>query len=160
MKDRLDLRGGLVLRVTDRAGRLVDERRHRNRIVTSGRFLIAELFSEATSPPGPISHIGVGTDGEAPADDQEQLLSQRGERREISGLELERFDEGTDSDDEVSRVRVHLSAVFDFDEVNGDEPLREAASFNENGTMYNRVVFEPVTKTYAFKLTLLWEVVF
>jgi hypothetical protein len=160
MRDRLDPRGSLVLRVTDRSGRLVDERRHRNRIVLSGRQMIAELFSEATSPPGPISHMGVGTDGTPAADDQEDLLAQRDERREISERSVERVDEPTGSGEDVSRVRVNLTAVFDYDQANGDAPLREAASFNADGTMYNRVVFEPVTKTDAFKLTLLWEIVF
>ena len=42
------------------------------------------------------------------------------------------------------------------------EPLREAGVFNAatGGVMYNRVVFQDVTKTDAFKLTLLWDIVF
>ena len=161
MTEQLDPRGHVTLRLTDRAGRIVDERRHRNRIVLSGRFMIAELFSEATGPPEPISHIGVGTDGTTPADDHEALLAPRGERREISERSVERLTERT-REEELARVRVSLAAIFDFDDANGTEPLREAASFNaeDNGVMYNRVVFEPVTKTDAFKLTLLWEVVF
>jgi hypothetical protein len=63
---------------------------------------------------------------------------------------------------DVKRIRVGLTASFDFGEANGPEPLQEAGLFNAaaDGVMYNRVVFEPVTKTDAFKLTLLWEVVF
>ncbi len=162
MTDRLDTRGHVTLRLTDRAGRIVDERRRRNRIVLSGRFMIAELFSETTSPPGPISHIGVGTDGTTPADDHEALLAPRGARREITERDTERLTERTEDREEVVRVRVSLTAIFDYDDANGTEPLREAASFNgeEDGVMYNRVVFEPVTKTDAFRLTLLWEVVF
>jgi hypothetical protein len=52
--------------------------------------------------------------------------------------------------------------VFDFGEANGPEPLREAAIFTAaaDGTMYNRVVFDPVTKADTFKLTLIWDIVF
>ena len=50
----------------------------------------------------------------------------------------------------------------DFGDANGTAPLREAGIFTAetNGVMYNRVVFDPVTKTNAFKLTLLWDIVF
>ena len=63
----------------------------------------------------------------------------------------------------AGRIRVSLQAVFDFNEANDPAvPLREAAIFTAaaGGVMYNRVVFEPVTKTDAFKLTLLWDVIF
>ena len=52
--------------------------------------------------------------------------------------------------------------MFDFGDANGAEPFREAGIFTaENGgVMYNRVVFDAVTKTDAFKLTLLWDIVF
>jgi hypothetical protein len=40
--------------------------------------------------------------------------------------------------------------------------LREAGIFTavSGGVMYNRVVFDAVTKTNAFKLTLLWDITF
>ena len=62
----------------------------------------------------------------------------------------------------VRRVRVTLKTVFDFNEANGTDPLREAGIFNAatGGVMYNRVVFDPVSKTNAFKLTLIWDITF
>ena len=76
-------------------------------------------------------------------------------------MDYSEISEGT-GPDEVKRVRARLTAVFDFGDANGTEPLREAGIYTaENGgVMYNRVVFEPVTKTDAFKLTLLWDIVF
>jgi hypothetical protein len=61
------------------------------------------------------------------------------------------------------RLRVTLQTVFDFAEANDPSvPLREAGIFTAEtgGVMYNRVVFEPVTKTNAFRLTLFWEIIF
>ena len=63
----------------------------------------------------------------------------------------------------VKRTRLTLTAVFDFGEANDPAtPLSEAAIFTAAtaGVMYNRVVFAPVTKTNAFKLTLFWDIVF
>jgi hypothetical protein len=85
------------------------------------------------------------------------LRAQRGGRKEMGEVSYEEFPDGG-----VTRVRTRLTAEFDFDEANGNDPLREAGVFNqaEDGVMYNRVVFDPVTKTDAFKLTLIWDIVF
>jgi hypothetical protein len=62
----------------------------------------------------------------------------------------------------VKRIRASLQTIFDFNEANGAEPLREAGIFTAaaGGVMYNRVVFDPVTKSNNFKLTLIWDIVF
>jgi hypothetical protein len=62
----------------------------------------------------------------------------------------------------VKRIRVSLQCVFDFGEANGADPLREAGIFTaaSAGTIYNRVVFDPVTKANTFKLTLIWDILF
>jgi hypothetical protein len=59
-------------------------------------------------------------------------------------------------------VRAQVQTVFDYAEANGADPLREAAIFTAlaGGTMYNRVVFDPVTKTNTFRLTLIWDILF
>lgn len=160
MIENNDMRGRLTLRLTDAGGRVVHETRCANRIVTAGRQLVAELFTGQGATP--ISHIAVGTDGTAAADAQTGLSAERAPRKAISTVELAELVEKAGTPDEVHRVRVALTAVFDFGEANGAAPLREAGIFNtaDGGDMYNRVVFEPVTKTDAFKLTLLWDVVF
>jgi hypothetical protein len=102
--------------------------------------------------------MAVGTGANAPADTDAALQAQRSDRKAITSNVLTQF-----LDSGVSRIRVSLQAVFDFNEANDPAvPLREAAIFTAaaGGVMYNRVVFEPVTKTDAFKLTLLWDVIF
>jgi hypothetical protein len=159
MNEDQEMRGRLTLRVSDGEGRTLYERPQKNRIVTSGRMLVAHLFGgvESGATPTQVTHMAVGTNGTAPADGDQALKSQRSGRKEIGEVGYEEFPEGG-----VARVRARLTAEFDFDEANGNDPLREAGVFNEaeDGVMYNRVVFDPVTKTDAFKLTLIWDIVF
>jgi hypothetical protein len=164
MNEVMDMRGSVVLLATDREGAVVFERREHNRIVKTGRDLVARLFAGApgTTQPTKVTHMAVGTDGTDPNDDQTALLKERPARDGAPRKAIEdvAFAEFTDAG--VKRVRVTLKAVFDFDEANGPEPLREAAVFNaaSGGVMYNRVTFKDVTKTNAFKLTLLWDITF
>lgn len=159
MDEKHGMNGSLTLRVSDREGRTIYERPHKNHIVTSGRMLVARMFGGVSSgkPPTQVTHMAVGTNGDEPEDGDAALKAQRDGRKAISEVGYEEFDDG-----ETRRVRVRLTAEFDFDEANGGVPLREAGVFNAatGGVMYNRVVFPGVTKTNAFKLTLIWDIVF
>lgn len=163
LRESNEMRGALTMQVTDRQGLLVYEMRQKNRIVTSGRSLVAQLFAGVAGgvPPSQVTHMGVGTNATAPGDGDGALKAERAPRRAISSVDYSEISEGAGAD-EVKRVRARLTAVFDFGDANGTEPLREAGIFTAEtgGVMYNRVVFEPVTKTDAFKLTLLWDIVF
>jgi hypothetical protein len=142
----------------DREGRILLDRTHSNRIVKSGRQLVAQLYAGVTgTPPSKVSHMSVGTGGDAPTDDQTVLVAERA-RNPISAPIYTEIVDGTG----VKRVKVTLQTVFDFGEANGPDPLREAGIFTAAtaGTMYNRVVFDPVTKASTFKLTLIWDIVF
>jgi hypothetical protein len=163
--ESMDMRGRCTVQLTDLDGHVVHRREQDNRIVKSGRRLVAELFGGVSSgtPPTQVSHVAVGTDGTAPSDDDGGLQAQRGEPNPITEVSYTDFDEPTPSStDVVKRTRVSVTAVFDFDEANGSAPLREAGLLTAatGGVLYNRVVFEPVTKTNAFKLTVLWDIVF
>ena len=129
------------------------------RIVQSGRLLVAQLFGGVSggATPGKVTHIAVGTNGTAAADDQTGLLAERAPRKPVANPTYTPFTE-----DGVARIRVGLTTTFDFNEANGPDALQEAGLFTADtgGVLYNRVTFDPVTKTNAFKLTLLWEVVF
>ena len=167
MDENLDMRGRVTLQLTDRRGRVVHRQQRANRIVRSGRRLVAELFGGVASgtPPVRVTHIAVGSDGTPPADGQTALLAQRGGRKPFTEVTYTDFDEPVPGGGGavVRRVRASVTAVFDFGEANDTTtPLREAGIFNAatGGVMYNRVVFEPVTKTNSFKLTLLWDIVF
>jgi hypothetical protein len=163
MRESNDMRGALTVQITDRQGALVSTAQYKNRIVTSGRSLVAQLFggTEGGVPPGRVTHMAVGTDATAPGDADAALKAERAPRRAISSVDYSEITEGSGGG-EVKRVRARLTAVFDFGDANGAAPLREAGIFTaeSDGVMYNRVVFEPVTKTDAFKLTLLWDIVF
>jgi hypothetical protein len=104
----------------------------------------------------------VGTDNTPVKDDQAGLLAERAGRKPISAVTYSEFLENPGTPNEVRRVKAALTTVFEFSDANGSTPLQEAAIFTAEagGIMYNRVVFEPVTKTTAFKLTLLWDIVF
>ena len=169
MKEKIDMQGQLTLRLTDSSGRVIQEQRPKNRIVKSGRQLVAQLFAGVPgTPPTKVTQMGVGTDDTPTNDDQTALLALREltpskSLKEISSTTYEDVEEVVTKDGQqevVKRIRARLTTEFDFSEANGTEPLTEAAIFNDNNVMYNRVVFEPVTKTDAFKLTLLWEIVF
>ena len=41
-----------------------------------------------------------------------------------------------------------------------NDQLREAGLFTPDNVMYNRVVFDTITKSSQFKLTLVWEIDF
>lgn len=166
MNESMNMRGSLTLQVTDREGRVVEERQYHNRIVKTGRELVAKLFAGVPSgaPPTRVTHMAVGTNATTPADNQTALVAERAPRKEIQAADVAytEFDEPVQGGGTVRRVRASLKAVFDFNEANGTDPLREAAIFNAatGGVMYNRVVFDAVTKTTAFKLTLLWDITF
>jgi hypothetical protein len=163
MKETLEMRGALTLQLSNRDGEIVQQAHYKNRIVTTGRTLVAQMFSGVAGgvPPSQVTHIAVGTDATPPADADTALKAERAPRKAISNVDYSEISEGT-GNAEVKRVRARLTAVFDFGDANGAQPLREAGIFTAEtgGVMYNRVVFEPVTKTDAFKLTLLWDVVF
>jgi hypothetical protein len=157
------MHGALTLQLTDREGALVQQAHYQNRIVTSGRSLVAHLFAGVSGgvPPSQVTHMAVGTDATPPTDADTALIAERAPRKAISEVDYSEISEGT-GPNEVRRVRARLTAVFDFGDANGAAPLREAGIFtaDTDGVLYNRVVFEPVTKTDAFKLTLLWDIVF
>lgn len=166
MNEVMNMSGRLTLQVADREGRVVREQHHHNLIVKTGRELVAKLFAgvAAGAPPTRVTHMAVGTNATPPADNQIALLGERAPRKEILAADVTytEFEEPVKGGGSVRRVRASLKAVFDFNEANGPEPLREAGIFTAltGGVMYNRVVFDPVTKTNAFKLTLLWDITF
>ncbi len=159
MQEHNEMRGQVWLQILDREGRVVAEQHRKNRIVQSGRLLVAQLFGGVSGGAtlGKVTHIAVGTNGTAAADDQTSLLAERAPRKPVSDPTYTPFTE-----DGVARIRVGLTTTFDFNEANGPDALQEAGLFTADtgGVLYNRVTFDPVTKTNAFKLTLLWEVVF
>ncbi|MEB3295794.1 MAG: hypothetical protein VKJ24_21800 [Synechococcales bacterium] len=163
MQEQIDMRGEMMLYLSDRQGNIIHRQSNKNRIVKTGRRLVAELFAGVTgTPPAKVTHMGIGTGEAAATDEQAQLVAPREPRKAIATPQYEEFNEPVTGGGVIRRIKVKLSTEFDFNEGNGNEPLREAGIFNAatGGVMYNRVTFQPVTKTDAFKLTLLWEIIF
>ena len=158
MQETMDMRGDVRLLLEDRDGRIVLDRTHANRIVKSGRQLVAQLFAGVSgTPPSKVSHMAVGTGKDDATDDQAGLVAERARNAVAAPVYTEIVDSTG-----VKRVKVSLQTVFDFGDANGSDPLREAGIFTakSGGTIYNRVVFDAVTKAPTFKLTLLWDIVF
>ena len=158
MHETMNMQGRVRVIGEARDGTILFDRSHANRIVQAGRRLVAQLFAGVTgTPPGIVTHMGVGTGGAAPSDGDTQLVAERARNAVTAPVYSAIVDPGG-----VQRIKVTLQTVFDFGEANGTEPLREAAIFTAaaGGTMYNRVVFDAVTKANTFKLTLIWDIVF
>lgn len=158
MQDTLNMLGRVHLIGEATDGRIVLDRWHANRIVRSGRQLVAQRFAGVPgTPPAVVSHMGVGTGGDAVTDDHTGLVAERARNPVATPVYTDIIDTGG-----IKRVKVSLQTVFDFGEANGADPLREAGIFTaaSGGTLYNRVTFEPVTKAATFKLTLIWDIVF
>ncbi|MEL6863836.1 MAG: hypothetical protein AAFP19_05425 [Bacteroidota bacterium] len=150
----IDLQGRLHLRLKDRQGRVVRDLAADNDIVLSGRDMVAKLF--INEPIAVISHLAVGS-GSTAVNPRENIELEN----EIFRTEIQSLNPDSITDTSDGRRRVLVSAELDFDEGN-DAPLTEAGLFNAetDGTMYNRVVFPPVSKTSDFTLTFVWEVIF
>jgi hypothetical protein len=158
MHETMNMQGRVRLIGETRDGRIVLDSSHGNRIVQSGRQLVAQRFAGVTgTPPATVSHMAVGTGSTAASDGDVKLVAERTRNPVTAPV----YSSIVDSSN-IQRIKVSLQTVFDFGEANGPDPLREAGIFTAatDGTMYNRVVFDAVTKVDTFKLTLIWDIVF
>ena len=152
IQDTMDIKGSLTIQKRDLNNQLVEEIHANNTIVTSGRRLVAQLFSKDFKDTiKPVSHIAIGINDKAVSDDDLQL-AQEIFRKKINPIK--------DSDlvDDNKRIKLTITADLQAGEGNGE--LKEAALFNEDKVMYNRVIFKPINKTPDFTLTLIWEITF
>jgi len=153
IQDTMDIKGSLTIQKRDLNNQLVEEIHANNTIVTSGRRLVAQLFSKDFKDTiKPVSQIAIGGNDKAVSDD-DQKLDQEIFRKEINPIK--------DSDLVVlpdKRIKLTITADLQAEEGNGE--LKEAALFNEDQVMYNRVIFKPINKTTDFTFTLIWEILF
>jgi len=154
IQDTMDIKGSLTIQKRDLNNQLVEEIHANNTIVTSGRRLVAQLFSKDFKDTiKPVSQIAIGGNDKAVSDDDLQL-AQEIFRKKINPIK--------DSDlvllPDSKRIKLTITADLQAEEGNGE--LKEAALFNEDKVMYNRVIFKPINKTPDFTLTLIWEITF
>jgi len=156
--------GGLQLILRDiRDGRIVLQRRAHNSIMDTGSQLVAGLFcGEVTEF---VKAAGVGLADTTPDDhtltgladpvkDSEEVPVRALTHMAMGAASYVTFDPATRS------AIVKLAATFAADQANGR--LVEAGLFNSEtgGTLYNRVIFEPINKSDTHELTLIWEITF
>lgn len=154
IQDTMDIKGSLTIQKRDLNNQLVEEIHANNTIVTSGRRLVAQLFSKDFKDTiKPVSEIAIGGNDKAVSDDDVEL-AQEIFRKKINPIK--------DSDlvllPDSKRIKLTITADLQAGEGNGE--LKEAALFNEDKVMYNRVIFKPINKTPDFTLTLIWEITF
>lgn len=153
-REALDMKGRLTWQMHNADNAVLEEQTVPNKIVLSGRKLIAQMFVKSNEI-APFSYIAVGTGTTEPQANDQQLQAEVF-RKEITPVDLTK-----DISVEGDREKLRVSTELDFTEAN-DVPLTEAGLFNASvgGVMYNRVVFKPINKTKDFKLTLIWEIQF
>lgn len=154
--EALEMQGRLWLELRDESGRVVERRDTPNHIVLSGRDLVARMFTLGGLKP--ISHLAVGK-GEQAVTPEDTHLADEVERVAIQPIQPERdLVAIITADGKDKRKKVVVSAKLGFAQAN--TRLTEAALFNQDNIMYNRVVFAPADKTEDFTLTLVWEITF
>jgi len=153
------------IELTARDGTVVAERDCHNAVMREGARLVADLFAGRGRP---ITHMGVGTSGDAETDAfVTGALANRetdGTSALVGGTETAIPPEAFQSAevDEIKRlVRVRVRATLPATAAVGT--LREAGLLSrgdDGAVLYNRVTFAPMTKGGDHELTMFWEITF
>lgn len=152
----MDIQGRLTVQKYDLHDHLIEEVKAKNSIVVTGRELVARLFMAESIKP--ISKVAVGT-GNNPVQPNDKTLNKQIFAKAIKRKDLQSVQQSAADGQKLDRKKVVIAIDLDPDEAN--ETLQEAGLFNEDGVMYNRVVFaSPINKSKDFKLTLVWEIIF
>ena len=153
----LDLTGRLTICRTTPDGRRTRAVRVPNAITRHGRQLVARLFNhdKTGDPIQRVSKMQVGSSGKA-FDPADEALGSPIE----DPIDVQQIEEIEITDPTTGRPRVMLRLTAELGEDDHIGELREAGLFTDDGLMYNRVVFDTITKSDQFKLTLIWEITF
>ncbi|HAA11357.1 MAG TPA: hypothetical protein DCE41_06485 [Cytophagales bacterium] len=153
-----DIQGKLTLQRLDPNGNVLGEQVTHNSITTQGRKLVSDLFKfnilteeNQEDKIKRISQIHVGRSKAAFKPDQTGLQDEVG-KTPIQSVEYV----ATGNE----RIQLRLVGELGMDDAN--DKLQEAGLFTEDETpiMYNRVIFDTITKSPEFKLKLIWELTF
>ncbi|GBC61345.1 hypothetical protein DENIS_2305 [Desulfonema ishimotonii] len=162
MRESNYMTGKVRILLTDGMGTVLQERQVRNMIVNSGRKLMADLFA-GTSAGDPVRYMGIGTGDAATTAGMTGLAS------EISHLTPDQSPR-TLVDAQITEPAegaiITVTAAFNGEDFIADDAgelsLQEAGLFTEDaeGTMYNRVTFDPIPLRRGYEITLIWDVTF
>lgn len=148
-------RGRLQLTVRDQSGAIVASRSATNMVVRDGAALVARLFSGANGAL-PVNQIQVGFATEAGTPELKTLTPRDdipvGDLR--SALKPENFTIDTTQSDSI---QVSINAVF--------HPVRDLPDVTEAGllagdSLYNQVVFEPLSLKKDQEISFFWQINF
>lgn len=137
--------GELKIVVTDKNGKVKEERTEKNLVVTTGLVYIAARMTDTNSPTD-MSHMAVGTSNTAAAAGQTALGA------EVARVAL------TGGEGAPSTNTIVYTASFPAG--TGTGALTEAAVLNasSSGTMLCRTVFSTVNKGADDSVTITWTV--
>ena len=153
--EHLHIAGRLTIQQYTSAGVLIEQISAHNDITVAGRTLVARLFNREKQGDviQRVSTIQLGGSKAAFNPAHTSLVQPIGTTKiaRIEQLEV------TDS---ANKPRIMLRLTGELGERDCNGELREAGLFTEDGVMYNRVIFDTITKSEQFKLTLIWEITF
>jgi hypothetical protein len=145
--ENLKLTGRVHFVITGPDGVVKEDRVEDNLVVTSGLTYIRDRVSSA-SPPGLITHMGLGTDVTVPAAAQTGLIAQIGTR-------------GTVSITTPTATTIQYSSSFAAGApLAGTNAITEAGLFTAStaGTMLCRVTFSAINKAPNDTMTVNWTI--
>ena len=145
LSETLKPTGELKIVVTDKNGKVKEERTEKNLVVTTGLVYIAARMTDTNSPTD-MSHMAVGTSSTAAAASQTALGAENARVALTGG-------EGAPSTNTI----VYTAS---FPAGTGTGALTEAAVLNasSSGTMLCRTVFSTVNKGADDSVTITWTV--
>ncbi len=145
LSETLKPTGELKIVVTDKNGKVKEERTEKNLVVTTGLVYIAARMTDTNSPTD-MSHMAVGTSSTAAAAGQTALGAENARVALTGG-------EGAPSTNTI----VYTAS---FPAGTGTGALTEAAVLNasSSGTMLCRTVFSTVNKGADDSVTITWTV--
>jgi hypothetical protein len=149
------VRAQLKIEMRNQKGELVATRTEWNAVLRGGADLLARLFAGQGTG---ITHMAIGT-SDAPESETFSTTT----LNDVVEVPIAAEAFQIDPPDPVQRVvRVRVRATVPAPQ-EMPEAVREAALMSRQGdtvTLYNRVIFAPISKGNDHELTLFWEVAF
>ena len=153
LKSNLDIKGRLRVLKYTLDGTFVEEVVNHNDITVEGRRLVANLFmNKSGENVKSISHMKLGRSKDAFNPEDKNL-------KDVINTKI-MFKNKDSVSGEVVDNRIMVRYIGEIEKDQCNDALCEAGLFTEEGIMYNRVIFDPITKSEQFKLTLIWEITF
>ena len=145
--------GNVRIEVHDREGRLVQTAAVKNLVTASGRRLLGRVLSGETGLTGAL-HMAVGEGRSKPT------LGDTALGAKLDMVQVRSKDILLEDD----RVVLRVNATFDRLSGTATQELREAGIVivpaNGDPVLFNRVVFNPITRSSDLAISLSWDVLF